>query len=153
MLGQARDLAAATVQPEPSRPEFWQSVTDLEAMPPRGSALLVRCAVLPARLPDAVAALRSATGQARLWAYADSGLLFAHLAAPTPSLLAPIVNTARNGIEALGGSLVVERAPLPQKAAIDIWGPAGDGLAIMRRLKHEFDPNRTLSPGRFVGGI
>lgn len=82
-----------------------------------------------------------------------SGLLFAHLPAPTPALLPAIVATARQGVEALGGSLVVEHAPLGEKRAIDLWGPPGEGLAIMRRLKHEFDPNGTLNPGRFVGGI
>ena len=154
-LNHARATAHAgpDLQPDPTDPDLWQRLTDLEGTPPQGSAVLVRCAPPPASLRQAAAALRTATDQARLWAYADSGLLFAHLPAPTPALLPAIVATARQGVEALGGSLVVEHAPLGEKRAIDLWGPPGEGLAIMRRLKHEFDPNGTLNPGRFVGGI
>jgi FAD/FMN-containing dehydrogenase len=28
-----------------------------------------------------------------------------------------------------------------------------DALAIMGRLKHEFDPEGVLNPGRFAGGL
>jgi len=31
--------------------------------------------------------------------------------------------------------------------------PAPDTLPLMREIKHRFDPNRTLNPGRFLGGI
>lgn len=43
-------------------------------------------------------------------------------------------------------------APVAVKRAVDVWGPVG-GLDLMRRVKSEFDPERRLSPGRFVGGI
>ena len=152
-LARTNAEAATNLRPNPTDLDLWQRLTNLEGTAPQGSAVLVRCAPPPASLRQAAAALRSATDQAHLWAYADSGVLFAHLPAPTPSLLPAIVATAREGIEALGGALVVEQAPLGEKRAMDIWGHPGDGLAIMRRLKHEFDPNTTLSPGRFVGGI
>jgi glycolate oxidase FAD binding subunit len=35
---------------------------------------------------------------------------------------------------------------------LDAWGPVS-GLELMRRVKAEFDPQRRLAPGRFVGGI
>jgi glycolate oxidase FAD binding subunit len=38
------------------------------------------------------------------------------------------------------------------KAAVDSWGPV-PALALMRRVKDQFDPDHRLSPGRFVGGI
>ena len=145
--------ADSAIQPEPTTPDFWQRLTDREGTPPRGIAVLVRCAAPPDSLHGATAALRAATDQTCLWAYADAGLLFGQLSAPTSSLLPAIVATARKGIEALGGSLVVEHAPLTEKCAMDVWGAAGDGITIMRRIKREFDPNATLSPGRFVGGI
>jgi glycolate oxidase FAD binding subunit len=49
--------------------------------------------------------------------------------------------------------VVVVKAPPELKRAVDAWGPAGDALGLMRRVKERFDPDRRLSPGRFVGGI
>jgi glycolate oxidase FAD binding subunit len=65
-----------------------------------------------------------------------------------------IVAPLREALAAEGGSLVVERAPLYLKSAADVWGPIPDvALAVMRRLKAEFDPHGVLNPGRFVGGL
>jgi len=47
----------------------------------------------------------------------------------------------------------VVKAPPELKRAVDAWGPPGDALGLMRRVKERFDPDRRLSPGRFVGGI
>ena len=35
----------------------------------------------------------------------------------------------------------------------DVWDDVGEPVAIMRRLKEQYDPERVLNPGRFVGGI
>jgi glycolate oxidase FAD binding subunit len=50
------------------------------------------------------------------------------------------------------GSAVLLQAPAPVRAALDAWGPV-PGLALMRRVKDQFDPQHRLAPGRFVGGI
>lgn len=66
------------------------------------------------------------------------------------NLLRPL----REGLASEGGSLVVERAPSSLKANLDVWGPINpDSLAIMSRLKAQFDPEEILNPGRFVGGL
>ncbi|MBI1725860.1 MAG: FAD-binding oxidoreductase [Candidatus Rokubacteria bacterium] len=65
-----------------------------------------------------------------------------------------IVGPLREALAAEGGSLAVERAPLYLKSAADVWGPIPESaLAVMRRLKAEFDPRGVLNPGRFVGGL
>jgi glycolate oxidase FAD binding subunit len=52
------------------------------------------------------------------------------------------------------GSVVVERAPVALRTRVDPWGSVAAGaLELMRTLKREFDPRRSLNPGRFVGGI
>ena len=53
----------------------------------------------------------------------------------------------------MGGDAIVESCPPAVKACIDVWGPAPSGMAIMRRIKRQFDPNNVLNPGRFIGGL
>ncbi|MBL7259148.1 FAD-binding oxidoreductase [Paractinoplanes lichenicola] len=51
-----------------------------------------------------------------------------------------------------GGHAVVLTAPAPVRDILDMWGPV-PGLALMRRVKDQFDPEHRFAPGRFVGGI
>ena len=53
----------------------------------------------------------------------------------------------------LGGSLVVTHCPAALKPPLNVWGPVSDDLEVMRRLKAAWDPESTLAPGRFLGGI
>jgi glycolate oxidase FAD binding subunit len=69
--------------------------------------------------------------------------------AATATTLAAIRSTCGQ----LGGSLVIEAAPRALKEQLDVWGDVGPSLRLMQRLKAALDPNATLNPGRFVGGI
>jgi glycolate oxidase FAD binding subunit len=51
---------------------------------------------------------------------------------------------------ALAETVTILSAPAPWKAGIDIWGRPPDGIAVMRALREQFDPGRTINPGRFV---
>jgi glycolate oxidase FAD binding subunit len=51
-----------------------------------------------------------------------------------------------------GGHAVVLTAPDDERDILDMWGPV-PGLALMRRIKDQFDPEHRFAPGRFVGGI
>jgi glycolate dehydrogenase FAD-binding subunit len=87
---------------------------------------------------------------------AGSGLLWLTLGDGVDGewLDAAILAPMRAALLPEGGSLVVEHAPIEIRARLDVWGPVDDrALAIMRRLKAEFDPRGILSPGRFVGGL
>jgi glycolate oxidase FAD binding subunit len=93
-------------------------------------------------------------GTGVLWVASDfgEGELEASGGRMVPAL-AGAVTAARERLAALGGSLVLVKAPPELKRAVDAWGPAGDAVELMRRVKERFDPDRRLSPGRFVGGI
>ena len=71
----------------------------------------------------------------------------------TSGALLGAVQRLREGAERRGGTLVVLVGPEDLKAQFDVWGPPGDALPLLRRVKQQLDPGGTLSPGRFVGGL
>ncbi len=102
------------------------------------------------RLAAAVGAPVSVVGEA------GNGVLRASLAAGADggALVRELILPLRSGLESEGGSLVVETMPARLKAECDAWGAIAPGaLAIMKRIKQEFDPRGVLNPGRFVGGL
>ena len=126
----------------------------LEDPPPEfgsrpGSAddVLLRLAFLPTALPTVLSALPAGSA---VTASAATGVAYAALAPETAAEALPALRTA---LARFDGTAVVLRAPDAVRDALDHWGPVGDALDLMRRVKHRFDPERRMSPGRFVGGI
>jgi len=105
-------------------------------------------------LHAALYALRDAAGAGvPVRGSAGTGVVFAALPGTTePARLSTILDSVRSVLAARGGSCVVLAAPPSLAGAVDLWGPV-PGLSLMRRVKEQFDPDRRLSPGRFVGGI
>lgn len=65
-----------------------------------------------------------------------------------------VIGPLRARVAPAGGSVVVEGAPLEVKERLDVWGPVEPAtLALMKRLKGEFDPLGVLNPGRYVDRI
>jgi glycolate oxidase FAD binding subunit len=90
----------------------------------------------------------------KLWAEPLGGIVHLWLHSyPEPICVEEAVRNLRRLAEELRGSLIVEVAPAGGKAKVDAWGTVGDDFKVMRKLKDTFDPNRILSPGRFVGGL
>jgi glycolate oxidase FAD binding subunit len=56
----------------------------------------------------------------------------------------------REKVEAAGGTLVMLAAPDEVMREVGAWGRRPETLGIMQRLKHAFDPNGVMNPGRFV---
>ena len=53
----------------------------------------------------------------------------------------------------VGGNLIIETASPELKRQIDVWGPIGDTLNLMKQVKVKFDGGSVLNPGRFVSSI
>jgi glycolate oxidase FAD binding subunit len=53
----------------------------------------------------------------------------------------------------LSGSLIIEQAPEDVKQQFDAWGELGNIATLMKRIKHQLDPDGILSPGRFSANI
>ncbi|MGH9292221.1 MAG: FAD-binding oxidoreductase [Acidimicrobiales bacterium] len=89
---------------------------------------------------------------AHLSGQAGSGVLYVGLPPLGGAAAAETVRRLRAEAAQHGGTVVVLGAPPELKAVLDVWGPV-KGLELMRRVKERFDPDRRMSPGRFVGGI
>jgi glycolate oxidase FAD binding subunit len=69
------------------------------------------------------------------------------------SAIAELATVARSATENAGGRLVVEHAPVGAKSLVDVWGEPAAPIALMKKFKERYDPQRLLNPGRFVGGL
>ena len=56
-------------------------------------------------------------------------------------------------VQRAGGTAVVTHAPIDVKETLDVWGETTSAIDTMRNLKRQYDPDRLLNPGRFIGGI
>jgi glycolate dehydrogenase FAD-binding subunit len=60
----------------------------------------------------------------------------------------------RRAVARSGGHATLIRAPASVRAAVDVFQPQEEALAALtRRVKHGFDPNGTLNPGRMWAGV
>jgi len=118
-------------------------------------ALLTKFSVLPAQFA-AVCALveRSAGAQSLAWKIVVQtvGAGYARLEGNEQGLRTALL-TLRDELAKMGGTLVVLGCPVAIKRGLDAWGPPSDAQPLMVRVKQRFDPDGTLNPGRFVGGI
>ena len=52
-----------------------------------------------------------------------------------------------------GGTVLVEICHPSIKVNMDVWGEEPSGMEIMKRIKDQFDPQRLLNRGRFIGRL
>jgi FAD/FMN-containing dehydrogenase len=64
--------------------------------------------------------------------------------------LAQIASGVFEYAAAHNGSASILFCPTPLKRVVNIWGPARNDAALMRRVKIAFDPQNIFAPGRFV---
>lgn len=150
-LRELRTLAAAHGgEIEDTDDAIWERWRTLFA----SADLVARASVLPSRVAAIardVAGLPALTEPA-LSATATAGIVRV-AAGITDAAAMPAVEQLRAACTAHGGSLVVDAAPLDVKRHIDVFGGTRGDFSLMQRLKEQFDPERILSPGRFVGRL
>ncbi len=119
--------------------------------------LRAKLAALPTHIEpiaaDVLPPLFGALGNPGFVWYATLGLGFLSGTPADTAAAAGALRAARDEVLSLGGSLILEAAPAPVRALLDVWGPPPPSLSLMRSVKDRLDPEARLSPGRFVGGI
>ncbi len=114
-------------------------------------ALTCRLALPPVEVGRLCALADAAGAEPLVWSHAW-GAVFWSIPAAGASLVPDHVVGLRRAAEAVNGALVIENWPVGL-TGVDVWGRPNGPLAIMQAIKKQFDPNDTLNPGRYVGGI
>ena len=161
-----------------SAERFWQSLRDLGWDSESAPLLGIHVSALPSDLVKIVSAVdqtqcpaldpsivtQPAFGAVDIFWYIrnpspDNRPVGALREAPPPDdtsqadELRRMISQFQRSITQIGGSAVVQRCPPEIKRDIDVWGGEPPGIETMRRLKKQYDPNNTMNPGRFVGGM
>lgn len=136
---------------------LWRSLADF-GWSEETAPIVVRASLLPASIRGLMDRLHEgATGPPAVVAQPGFGVV--HMVWYADGIGAADDQTARTLIEVrkavhwAGGRAVIERCPPGVKSRLDVWDAAGAPLAVMRRMKEQYDPLRVLNPGRFIGGI
>ena len=138
---------------------LWRSLADF-GWDQETAPLVVRAGLLPISIRRLMDGLREARAAVPLPAVvAQPGFGVVHMVWYADSLDSQIDQTAltlikaRDAVHRAGGRAVIERCPTDVKSRLDVWDTADAPLAVMRRMKEQYDPLRILNPGRFIGGI
>jgi glycolate oxidase FAD binding subunit len=121
---------------------------------------VARLSVLPAHLAAVCALIeRAAAARSLVWQLVMQGVgagtvrLAGDEAALRAAFLALREALGGSGAAELSGTIVALGCPVAVKRGLDVWGSAAGAQPVMVRIKQRFDPDGTLSPGRFLGGI
>jgi glycolate oxidase FAD binding subunit len=106
--------------------------------------LACKCTMLPSQVAHFAERVRRLGGKSVTQA---TGIMMAGF----PGSVVARLPELRVELEAAGGSLSVLKQP--DATTLDCWGALPDSFPLMRELKRQFDPERILNPGRFLGGI
>lgn len=122
-------------------PNIWSARQQLFDHP---ASFLIKATMLPTGIPRIAATIRDLGGASVTQA---TGIMTASIPASRSSQLLSL----REKLEAADGSLTILHTSAGTTAVAS--SSPTDTLPLMRELKHRFDPNRILNPGRFLGGI
>jgi glycolate oxidase FAD binding subunit len=115
---------------------------------------LLKVGVLPTELAATLALVEQLAGARGYAAVGRAGAgVFQLCITGDVQLQKKVINGLRDALPLGRGSAVVVKSPPELRTHVDVWGPLGDGLALMKSVKQQFDPVGVLSPGRGPGGL
>jgi glycolate oxidase FAD binding subunit len=131
---------------------LWERLRERMTIAPQNSAITCKIGIRPSAaigLFQHLDQLFQSSSFCQIHAGSGLGRLLLKDATIQPTTLMKI----RTYCQTNGGFLTILQAPTAFKQAIEVWGYAGNALQVMQKIKHQFDPQHLLNPGRFVNGI
>lgn len=132
---------------------IWRELTERAAIVQpdrRDTTLSVEVTVLPSKTVAAAVRLRQVDPSVSLQCRAGNGVLVGQFSCE-PDRAGRLAAEIRTAATELGGRAVV--TAYPPESRLDqqtVWGPAGQEMRVMQRIKQQFDPQGILNPGRFI---
>jgi glycolate oxidase FAD binding subunit len=134
---------------------LWATTNASLAAAPEESAINVRIGMPATRASEIIQAVSAVSGERSLRSAVSvdigNGLLFARFDADYDHL--PELQLAWDALRGIGSHASLIAAPPSVKQGIDVYGSEPEGFGLMRALKQQFDPRRTLNRGRFIGHL
>jgi glycolate oxidase FAD binding subunit len=152
----ARPNRTESAKADPTEDSAGDSLSGAEFLFAAADACVSRISLLPTQWPVFLQALQTiATPAGLAWNVVGQamGVGLLELRGLTDEGFANCLSELRDYLGKSEGSLVILRGSREVKSKIDAWPNCDSALPLMRRIKEQFDPNRILSPGRFMGGI
>ncbi|MDE2822601.1 MAG: hypothetical protein OXK79_03755, partial [Chloroflexota bacterium] len=140
---------------------MWRRIADLGWADETAPIAGIRASVLPTDIPGVLHSMQKLDDSSDLrWratTQTSQGVIDIHWLnvegeSSSEHVSAAISKTVQ-AIQRVGGTAVVTHAPALIKETLDVWGEPTSAIDTMRNLKRQYDPNRLLNPGRFMGGI
>lgn len=153
-LGRLREslgaLGSLTVLERDESQAFWRAVRDVQPFANSAANDVWRISVPSADGASVAEDLRRTLSGARLFLDWGGGLIW--LAVPAAG--AESAAAIREALRKTGGHATLVRAPASVRASVEVFEPQPPALAaISRRVKEQFDPARTLNPGRMYASL
>ena len=171
LRGSAQNLhldVQLTAHPDAKHEKLLQQMTEVESLPielnssqkldaresllAQAGQLILKATMLPTNVPAFAAEVIEKGGE---FVVQSLGIMYASF--PADELSYSLAEEFRNHVGLQGGTtfLLAHSASVSQS---ETWAMATEGelpsaLSLMSEIKHRFDPNRVLNPGRFLGGI
>ena len=140
---------------------MWRRIGDIGWADETAPIAGIRASVLPADISGVLASMQNTKDPPGLrWrstSQTSQGVIDIHWLdvdgeSSTEHVSAAISKTVQ-AIQRVEGTTVVTHAPAQVKETLDVWGEPTSAIDTMRNLKRQYDRDRLLNPGRFMGGI
>lgn len=130
--------------------QLWQNLKQQMESTPTSPAITCKIGVLPTAATTILTKLDMASNSIKGLIHAGAGLGLIHC---NLDLKSPTILAIREACQSYSGFLTILEATPAFKQQLDVWGYSGNGIDLMQKIKHQFDPENLLSPHRFVGNI
>ena len=141
--------------------KVWRKLADFGWDDPTRPAVAGRASLVPTKVPeviDRVHALREDTPlRPAIISHPGHGTALIHWFVDPyeagDDTTVDALSKTLNVVHEAGGQMIIEQCPSELKPRFDVWDDVGESVAIMQRMKEQYDPKRILNPGRYAGGI